>query len=90
MRIACPYCGPRDRREFYFKGALDWLDHPGPDAPAEAVDRQLHLRANPAGRVRELWQHECCGAWLVVDRCTVSHAVYGAVPVAEAARAGGA
>lgn len=83
MLIPCPLCGPRDRREFYCMGAEDYLDRPGPEAGAEAVDAQLHLRANPAGRTRELWQHECCGAWLMVERCTVTHRVFDARLLAE-------
>jgi sarcosine oxidase subunit delta len=49
---------------------------PAVDAGAEAWDSYLHLRDNPAGETRDLWQHEAgCGAWLVVTRDTVSHAV---------------
>jgi sarcosine oxidase subunit delta len=84
MLIPCPLCGPRDRREFYYTGAAAWLDRPAPDAVPEAWDAYLHQRDNPAGRTRDLWQHECCGAWLVVDRCTVTHRVFGARLVSEA------
>ncbi|WP_296429521.1 sarcosine oxidase subunit delta, partial [Yoonia sp.] len=36
-------------------------------------------RANPAGDTRDLWFHEAgCGAWLVVARNTVTHAVHSA------------
>ena len=87
MLIPCPLCGPRDRREFYPMGAADYLNRPGPDAGAEEVDAHLHLRANPAGPLRELWLHECCGAWLRVDRCTVTHRVFGATLLTEAADA---
>ena len=88
MLIPCPLCGPRDRREFYYMGAADYLDRPPPGSPAEAWDRYLHLRDNPAGRIRDLWQHECCGAWLEVDRCTVTHRVFGARLVTETRDAG--
>lgn len=82
MRIPCPLCGPRDRREFYYKGAA--LDRPAPDAGAQAWDDYVHLRENPAGQTRDLWQHEAgCGAWIVVTRDTVSHAVLGAVLARE-------
>ena len=84
MRIPCPICGNRDRREFYYQGAASMLDRPAPDAGTDAFADWLHLRDNPAGRVRDLWYHEAgCGAWLVVDRDTVTHQVFGA------ARAGG-
>ncbi|MBV2360317.1 sarcosine oxidase subunit delta [Thalassococcus sp. CAU 1522] len=79
MRIPCPICGTRDRREFYYKGAASMLDRPAPDAGAAVWDAYLHLRDNPAGRTRDLWHHEAgCGAWLVVERDTVTHEVFGA------------
>ncbi|MBK5928028.1 sarcosine oxidase subunit delta [Rhodobaculum claviforme] len=88
MLIPCPLCGPRDRREFHPRGGAEYLDRPDADAPAQAWDALLHLRTNPAGRTQEVWQHECCGAWLEVDRCTVTHRVFGARLVSEARDAG--
>ena len=77
MRINCPNCGERDRREFYYQGDALALDRPEPDAGAEAWDDYLHNRDNPAGDTRDLWFHEAgCGAWLVVDRNTVTHALH--------------
>lgn len=78
MRITCPLCGPRDRREFYYYGSEDYLTLPvGEDF--DAIDAHLHLRDNLAGRVRDLWYHEMgCSAWLVVTRDTVTHEVFGA------------
>ena len=32
MRIPCPICGERDRREFYYQGDALALDRPEPDA----------------------------------------------------------
>ena len=89
MRIECPLCGARDRREFYYKGAaLNW---PVPDAGEAAWDDYVHLRDNPAGRTRDLWQHEAgCGAWIVVTRDTVSHEVYDVMLAAEFSRGAGA
>lgn len=77
MRIECPICGARDRREFYYVGDAVVLNRPAPDAGQEAWDAYLHLRDNPAGRTRDVWHHEAgCGAWLVVERDTVTHEVY--------------
>ncbi len=77
MRITCPVCGERDRREFYYQGAA--LVRPAAEAGPEAWDDYVHLRDNPAGETRDLWYHEGgCGAWLVVTRDTVSHAVLDA------------
>ncbi len=84
MRITCPLCGDRDRREFYYRGAAVDLDRPGPAAGVEAWDDFVHLRENPAGEGRELWYHEAgCGAWLVVTRNMTTHQVL-AVALAEA------
>ena len=82
MRLTCPHCGPRDLREFTFRGS----DLRRPDGDWDAGwDNYLHLRDNPAGQSREQWYHDPCGAWLIVTRDTVSHAVHGsAVPGDEA------
>lgn len=87
MRITCPLCGDRDRREFYYQGAA--LARPAPDAGEAAWDDYVHLRDNPAGVTRELWQHEGgCGAWLVVTRDTVSHVISAVALAADARRTG--
>ena len=73
MRLNCPLCGPRDRREFYYYGADEYLNRPVTDDP-DAWDNYLHLRDNPAGVVRDLWYHESgCAQWLQVTRNTVTH-----------------
>ncbi len=77
MRITCPNCGERDRREFYYQGDALALQRPVEDAGLEAWDDYLHNRDNPAGNTSDLWFHEAgCGAWLVVERNTVTHAVH--------------
>lgn len=78
MRIKCPICGERDRREFYYQGHAIALDRPAPDAGDDAWESYVYLRENPAGETRDLWQHETgCGAWLVVTRNTVTHEILG-------------
>ncbi|MBD0864679.1 MAG: sarcosine oxidase subunit delta [Rhodobacteraceae bacterium] len=85
MRIPCPICGTRDRREFYCQGDAVMLDRPAPDAEPEVWDGYLHLRENPAGVTRDLWYHSYgCGSWIVVTRNTVTHEILGAVLVTEA------
>lgn len=87
MRFPCPHCGPRDLREFSYAGNALQLARPAPDADPAAWDDYVHNRENPAGRSRELWYHEAgCGAWLVIERDTVTHAVYR-VDLASEARA---
>ena len=79
MRIPCPICGDRDRREFYYVGDAVAVDRPAPDAGVAAWDDYVHLRDNPAGETKDLWYHEGgCGSWLVVTRNTVTHEVLGA------------
>lgn len=95
MRITCPICGDRDRREFYYQGDAIALRRPEVDDTPEEWDAYLHLRDNPAGVTRDLWYHETgCGAWLVVTRNTVTHAVLDAVladaSASVSATAGGA
>ena len=86
MRLTCPLCGPRDRREFYYYGADDWLDRPAAEATPEAWHDFIHLRDNPAGRTRDLWYHEQgCGSWLAVTRDTVTHAIHGLEMIAPVA-----
>ena len=86
MRIKCPNCGERDRREFYYQGDALALDRPAPDADPQVWDDYLHSRDNPAGATRDLWHHDGgCGAWLVVERDTVTHTIH-TVTLAEKAR----
>jgi sarcosine oxidase subunit delta len=83
MRLDCPVCGARDRREFYYQGAA--LARPEGEEWGPDWDDYLHNRENPAGITRDLWQHEQgCGAWLIVTRDTVSHAVLRCDLAAEA------
>jgi sarcosine oxidase subunit delta len=83
MRLVCPVCGERDRREFYYQGAA--LARPEGDAWGPDWDDYLHNRDNPAGVTCDLWQHEHgCGAWLIVTRDTVNHAVLRCDLAAEA------
>ncbi len=90
MRLNCPHCGPRDRREFYYYGSDDYLTRPAADAPPAAWDDYLHNRDNPAGILRDLWYHEQgCTAWLRVTRNTVTHEIMAVEDVA-ALRAGAA
>ncbi len=87
MRINCPNCGPRDRREFYYQGDALALTRPLPNAGPEMWDDYLHNRENLAGDTRDLWFHEAgCGAWVVVERNTVSHVVHSATLAEKAKR----
>ena len=84
MRVTCPHCGERDRREFYYLGDATYLDRPNRDADAAAWNDYLHNRDNPAGATTDLWQHTPCGTWIKVSRDTVSHAIDACEPVKAA------
>lgn len=77
MRLTCPICGERDRREFYYQGDASMLSRPDTGTAADVWADWLHLRDNPAGRTRDLWYHESgCTSWLVVERDTVTHEIF--------------
>ena len=84
MRIPCPCCGWRERREFTYLGHETFLHRPAPDGAAEEWDDYLHNRDNPAGPTRDLWYHDPCGSWVLVSRDTLTHAVTGSEKVAGA------
>lgn len=86
MRIDCPCCGARMVEEFVYLGDAALMARPEGGASFDYV----FLRDNPAGRMRELWYHEGgCRAWLVVERDTVSHEVFGARLAEQEPRHGG-
>ena len=86
MRIGCPYCGERDLREFTYRGAAVSLSRPADGAGAVDWDDYLHNRDNPAGPTTDLWHHDPCGTWLVVERDTVTHEITGTRPAMEAGK----
>ena len=89
MRINCPICGDRDRREFYYMGADDYLRRPE-EGDQDAMHNYLHLRDNPAGEHRELWYHEQGDrSWLVVTRNTLTHEISKVELARDVARARG-
>jgi sarcosine oxidase subunit delta len=74
MRLACPYCGERDAREFAYRGDA------APSRPDGADPDEFHdyvfLRDNPAGVIAELWHHVAgCRSWLIATRDTLSHEI---------------
>ena len=76
MRIPCPICGERDRREFYYVGDAKIVNRPSPDASEDLWNDYLHNRENPAGVTKDLWYHESgCNSWLIVTRNTVTDEV---------------
>ena len=79
MRIPCPICGERDRREFYYVGDAKIINRPSSDASEDLWNDYLHNRENLAGVTKDLWYHESgCNSWLIVTRNTVTHEVESA------------
>ena len=65
------------------------MDRPAPQSGADAFHAYLHLRGNPAGVHRELWQHSHgCMAWLVVERNVTSHEILNVALARDVAGAG--
>jgi methylglutamate dehydrogenase subunit B len=84
MRIPCPICGSRDRREFYYYGTEDYLNRPSDQGTVDDLDNHLFLRDNPAGITRDVWYHEMgCTSWLIVTRNTITHEVLASELVAN-------
>ena len=75
MRIACPFCGPREVGEFSYLGDAK-PKRPAADASEDAVFDYVYLRDNVAGEMEELWYHGGgCRAWLKVTRNTRTHEI---------------
>ena len=75
LRIPCPFCGLRDHAEFTYEGDAT-VTYPALDGSEEAWFAAVFLRDNPRGPHREYWRHlHGCGAFLVVERDTVTHAI---------------
>ena len=86
MRIPCPYCGERDRREFTVLSDADPVRPNGMDADAGAMFEYVYPRTNAAGPAREFWYHGSgCHAWLVVERDTRTHAINKVISARQAA-----
>jgi heterotetrameric sarcosine oxidase delta subunit len=90
LLIPCPHCGERHESEFVNGGPvrLRRAEDPGALDDVAWVD-WLTVPPNPMGPLREKWWHRLgCGAWFVVVRDTVTHAVQpGAGPLADAPEA---
>lgn len=85
MRIPCPYCGSRDVQEFTCLGDATPQRPEGKNP--QAMYDYVYLRDNPRGRHKEHWYHGAgCHAWLVVERDTLSHEIYGVTPAKDRAR----
>jgi heterotetrameric sarcosine oxidase delta subunit len=83
MQIVCPWCGPRERREFLFGGTAGL---PQPDS-ATVSDAQwthyLFVLERPALVQSERWQHLYgCREWFVTGRDLITQL---AIPLSQSA-----
>ncbi|ASJ75476.1 sarcosine oxidase subunit delta [Granulosicoccus antarcticus] len=75
----CPFCGPRDEREFHFAGEADKIrpDTTQTISDAEWADYLFNLK-NSRGPTREIWVHTPCQEYFVMERDTATMDVIGA------------
>jgi heterotetrameric sarcosine oxidase delta subunit len=92
MLIKCPHCGSRPSEEFTYLGdaSVKRPDSSDPSTMDQWFD-YVYLRDNPKGRMHEYWHHSGgCRSWLVVDRNTLTHEIFGAMTAREWAKRQGA
>lgn len=74
----CPFCGPRDEREFHFIGEAGKTR---PDTTGTISDADwatyLHMHRNEKGHVREVWMHTTCAEVFLMERDSVTMDVLG-------------
>ena len=82
MRIACPYCGPREVGEFTYLGDAAPVRPDAAGTSAEdAFFDYVYLRDNIAGEMNEYWYHGGgCRSWLKVARNTLTHEITSVDP----------
>jgi heterotetrameric sarcosine oxidase delta subunit len=85
LLIPCPWCGPRDEREFSYGGEAHIVR---PQDPAALSDQQwadyLFMRKNTRGLHDEQWCHSAgCRRWFQVTRDTVTYQIIGSYRIGE-------
>lgn len=83
----CPFCGPRDEREFHFAGEAGKA-RPATTGAVSAEDwaRYLNTQRNEKGHVREVWMHLTCSELFVMERDSVTMEVLSSAPLREEAK----
>lgn len=86
LRIACPWCGPRDETEFVNGGEVPAAR---PDERCSDAEWTAHLfeHDNLRGVLHERWLHAWgCRRWFDARRDTVSHAILAIGEIEDGAR----
>ena len=80
----CPFCGPRDEREFHFAGEAG-KTRPDTTMPVSNADWAAYLYAqrNQKGAVREVWMHLPCAEMFVLERDSLTMDVLGATALRD-------
>lgn len=80
--FTCPFCGPRDEREFHFAAEAGKTR---PDTTqqidAETWATYLHAQRNDKGRTREVWMHLPCSELFLMERDSVTMEVFSTHPL---------
>ena len=86
--LPCPHCGPRPVDEFAYSGEV--TRRPKASPTLRELTDYVYFRDNPAGRLREWWQHRLgCGEWFLAERDTRTNEVISvSVPEPQRSRAG--
>ena len=74
----CPFCGPRNEREFHFAGEAG-KSRPETTGLITETDwaGYLHTQRNDKGPVREIWMHLPCQEVFLMERDSVSMTILG-------------
>ncbi|MES0003095.1 sarcosine oxidase subunit delta [Mesorhizobium sp. M0051] len=86
LRIPCPVCGLRDETEFNY-GEDASVRRPDMDETDQKVWHDyVFIRDNLRGPHKEYWHHVSgCRQWIVVDRDTLTHEIFGSALAREVA-----
>lgn len=86
QRFTCPFCGPRDEREFHFMGEAGKTR---PDTREEVSDAEwaeyLFMCKNKMGASKEVWVHTPCQEYFTLHRDTMSMDVFSSTSLRKAA-----
>ena len=80
----CPFCGPRPETEFQFAAEAGKARPEGETSERVWAD-YLYAERNPRGATREIWVHQTCGDFFVMERDTLTHAVASSSSLREGA-----
>ena len=74
----CPFCGERPETEFHFAAEAGKVrPEPSEAVSAEAWSKYLYANKNPKGAAREIWVHQTCGEFFLMERDSLTHVVVG-------------